>query len=52
MRIAAHFWIENVTQHPHRIEAFFAELLGHQINFLHADAMFTGDAAAEFDALV
>ena len=34
------------------IEILFGELLGHEIDFLDTDPVFTRDAAAQFDAFV
>src|SRR5262245_20845799 len=52
MRIAAAFGVEHLTQRTHGIQIVFRELLLHEINFLHADPVLAGDAAAEFDALL
>ena len=51
MRVAALLGVEGAAQHFHGVEVILRKLLGHEINFLGADAVFAGDAAAERDAL-
>ena len=51
VRIAAALGIEHAPQQPHRVQILRSELLRHEIDFLHADAVLARDAAAQLDAL-
>src|SRR6266496_2242644 len=52
VRIAAVFRIEHTTQGAHRFEIVLRKLLLHEINFLHADPVFSRYAPPQFDALL
>ena len=42
--------VEDFAEFLHRGEVSCGKLFGHEIDFFDADAVFAGDAAAEFDA--
>ena len=48
--VAALRGVEDFAEFLHRGEVGRGKLFGHEIDFFDADAVFAGDAAAEFDA--
>ena len=51
MGIAALFWIESETEHPHGVEIVDRKLTGHEIHLFNSDAVFAGDASPHANTL-
>ncbi len=52
MRVASLFRIKSQTQHLHSVEVIPGKLLSHEIDFLRANAVLAGHAAAQCDAFI
>lgn len=52
MRVATEIRIEDRAQRAHRIEVILGKLLGHEINFLDADAVLARHASTQLHTLV